>query len=414
MVKFVMIALAALLLAGLLPAAVAAYPNAHTPMPPTNIEAVDGANVGEVDLTWTAAEGAVSYRIAWISNADYEANNRRGWLGRLRYGNVPSTQTAYTVTGLTPGADYWFIVASIGDEGAPQWAPAWARLQIRAMATTEPTPPPQGPPPPTMTMLADGVYHYFGFFSSSLVVVASDGVLITDVDNTTRGQSLKAEIAKITAAPVTQIVLTHEHFDHVGGTEVFPDAEVICHRNCQPHFDLAVLGNVPTVDRTFADRLNLDVGDRRVELHYLGPGDGDATTIIYLPAEQIVVTSDLYEPRALTHKNWVHDKHFTGVRKILTTISGWPLAHAINAHSPGTNPTDLMENVAYYNDLYDAVKAAVDQAIMQAGGQTFGAYGLYDTLPQTLQLEQYRSWMNYDTSFPAHVERMLLAIYHGD
>ena len=413
MVKFVMIALAALLLAGLLPAAVAAYPNAHTPMPPANIEAMDGANAGEVDLTWSAVADAVSYRIAWISNDDYEANNRRGWLGRLRYGNVPSTQTAYTVTGLTPGADYWFIVASIGaDDGVPQWAPAWVRLQIRAMEPAQP--PPQGPPPPTMTMLADDVYHYFGFFSSSLVVVASDGVLITDTSNTPRGQSLKAEIAKITDAPVTQIVLTHEHLDHVGGTGVFPDAEIICHRNCQPHFDLDVLGDVPDVDIEFDDRLNLDVGDKRVELHYLGPGDGEATIIVYMPAERIVVTSDLYEPRALTHKNWVHDKHFTGVRKILTTISGWPLTHAINAHSPGTMPTDLMENVAYYNDLYDAVKAAVDQAIAQAGGQAFGAYGLYDTLPQTLELAQYRSWMNYDTSFPAHVERMLLAIYHGD
>ena len=265
-----------------------------------------------------------------------------------------------------------------------------------------------------MTMLADGVYHYFGFFSSSLVVVGADGVLITDPDNSLRGQSLQEEISKITDQPVTTIALTHEHLDHVGGTGLFPQAQVICHRNCQAHFDLAAPGSdLPEVDQIFDDLLELTVDDTVVQLHYLGPGDGDATTIIYLPAEQIVVTSDLYEPRALTHKNWVDDKNFVGVRHILNTVSQWELKHAVNAHSPGTNPQDLRENVEYYNDLYAAAKTAIDQAIAQ-GGSPFAAYGLYDTLPETLQLPQYQDWENYDSSLARHVQRMVIGIYHGD
>ena len=278
----------------------------------------------------------------------------------------------------------------------------------------EPQPAPQLPPP-TMTKLDDNVYHYFGFFTSSLVVIADDGVLITDPSNFPRGQSLKEEIAKLTSAPVTTIVLTHEHYDHVGGTGLFPDAQVVCHRNCEATFDLDTLGDVPAeVHQTFDDMMEITVGDKTVQLHYLGPGDGDATTIIYMPDEQIIVTADMYEPRALTHKNWVHDKNFVGTRSILNTISKWPIKYAINGHSPGTDPIDMMENVEYYNDLYDTVKVAVDEAIMQAGGAVFAAYGLYDTLPQTLELEKYKEWVNYDNSFPSHVERMLLSIYHGD
>ena len=288
-------------------------------------------------------------------------------------------------------------------------------------ATLTPTLPPTAAPapamqipPPTMTMLADGVYHYFGFFSSSLVVVGADGVLITDPDNPLRGQSLQEEISKITDQPVTTIALTHEHLDHVGGTGLFPQAQVICHRNCQAHFDLAAPGSdLPEVDQIFDDLLELTVDDTVVQLHYLGPGDGDATTIIYLPAEQIVVTSDLYEPRALTHKNWVDDKNFVGVRHILNTVSQWELKHAVNAHSPGTNPQDLRENVEYYNDLYAAAKTAIDAAVAQ-GGSPFAAYGLYDTLPETLQLPQYQDWENYDSSLARHVQRMVIGIYHGD
>ena len=275
-------------------------------------------------------------------------------------------------------------------------------------------------PPPTMTKLADGVYQYFGFFSSTLVVISDDGVLITDPAIGFRAESVKEEIAKLTDVPVTTIVLTHEHYDHIGGTDVFDDAKVICHRNCQPVFDLFKQGEVPgygpipDVDETFDKFKAIQVGDKVVELHYLGPGDGDATTVIYMPNERIVVTADLYEPRALTHKMWVDDKNFAGVRHILNTISGWELTHVVNAHSPGTDPVDLMENVEYFNDLYDAVRVAVDDAIAQGGGARFAAFGLFDTLPQTLTLDKYKDWGNYDTSFPKHVERMLLAIYHGD
>ena len=271
---------------------------------------------------------------------------------------------------------------------------------------------PQTMPAPTMTKLADGVYHYFGFFGSSLVVVSDDQVLITDPSNPARAQSLKDEIAKLTKTPVTTIALTHEHYDHVGGTGVFPDAEVVCHINCQPNFDLASLGDVPIVDTTFEDQLEIPVGDKTVQLHHLGPGDGEATTIIYMPEEDIIVTADMYEPRALTHKNWVDDKNFTGTRYILNTISQWPITHAINAHSPGTDPMDMMENVEYYNDLYEAVYSALAAALEQGGFPAL--FGVFQSLPNTLQLSKYQDWANYDTSFPRHVERMLQAITHAD
>ena len=277
-----------------------------------------------------------------------------------------------------------------------------------------------------MTKLADGVYHYFSAFYSNLIVIGEDEVLVTDTASVARARELKAAVAELTDAPVKTIALTHEHYDHVGGTGVFPDAKVVCQWNCEAVFalhpsrtdpDKAVpeLGDVPdAVDETFDAFKEIRVGDTVVELHYMGPGDGDATTIIWLPNEKIVATSDMYEPRALSAAAVVDDKNFTGVRRILNAISGWDIEHAVNAHSPGTDPRDLRENAEYYNDLYDAVKAEVDAAIAAAGGAPFGAYGLFDTLPQTFQLEKYKDWGNYDSALAKHVERMLLSIYHGD
>ena len=269
----------------------------------------------------------------------------------------------------------------------------------------------------TTTPLADGVWHYIsdigGFITTSLIVIDGGEVLITDPSHELMAQSMREEIAKLTDDPVSIIVLTHEHYDHAAGTSGFGDeATIICHINCQPIFDLDVLGDVPDVDLTYATTLDVEVGDKLVELHYLGPGDGEATTVVYMPEEEIVATADLYEPRALTHKNWVDDKNFSGVRHILNTVSGWELTHAVNAHSTGTNPRDLRENAAYYDDLFHAVYEAVAAAAAEGGGRA--VFELSRTLPDTLVLEDYQDWVNYDNSFPRHVERMFHSITHGD
>ena len=302
----------------------------------------------------------------------------------------------------------------------------------RPTATPMPTPTPeptQDPstmmPAPVLTMLAPNVHYYFANGAGSLIVFSDDAALVVDSYNMAFATQLQEVVAGLTDAPVTSVVLTHEHYDHVGGTGVFEGATVYCHRNCQVTFDLhpsrtdpewaiPLLGDVPERVEAWDERLDLRVGDTMVELHYLGPADGEATTVVYLPEEQIVFTADLYETRAISSADVVDDKHFLGVRQVLNTISEWELQHAISTHSPETDPAILRENAQYYNDLYAAVKAEMDTAMAAVGGSVFGAYPLFDTLPGVLELPQYADWENYDTSFPKHVQRMLVSIYHGD
>ena len=118
------------------------------------------------------------------------------------------------------------------------------------------------PAAPTVKRLTDNVYMMSEFHYTSLVV-GEDGVLITDPAFPGRAQSLKRAIADITDKPVTRIVLSHEHYDHVGGTGVFPEAQVICRAACQAVFDLDVGGMAPEkVDVTFTDSLRVDTGHR--------------------------------------------------------------------------------------------------------------------------------------------------------
>ena len=263
---------------------------------------------------------------------------------------------------------------------------------------------------PKVQKLSDNVYSVFAVFYNSLVVVGKDGVLITDPANNFRAGLLKAAVAKITRKPVTHIVLTHEHFDHVGGTGVFGGAKIIAQENVGTVFKFDPLGITPKkIDVTFSTNHAVDMGNTKVQLKYLGAGDGVATTIVHLPSEKIVATADLYDEGKLTPGAFLDDKNMLGVRSILNEIAKWDLKHAVNAHSPNTGPDVLRANATYYNDLFDAVFPEVQKTAKTNPKKLFG---LPKTMSQSVKMPKYQSWKNYD-QLPHHVRRMVLAIMHG-
>ena len=265
---------------------------------------------------------------------------------------------------------------------------------------------------PTMTKLAEGVYSFFSDWTNSLVVIGDDSVLVVDTAGTTRAEELKVAVADLTDKPVSHIVLTHEHYDHVGGTEVFEGAEVVCHVTCEKIFALDVFGFAPQVTQSYEDELNIDIGGVVVELKHLGTGDGVATTVIYVPSAQVVMTADLYGPNYLTEGAWLEDKNYLGTRKILNEIATWPLKHAISGHDESTDPQALIDNAAYLNDLYDAVKAELDKA-MASGGAGAAFDLITGDLPTAVKLPQYAEWDGYQEHLPKHVWRMGMSIMHG-
>ena len=266
---------------------------------------------------------------------------------------------------------------------------------------------------PLIKELADGVYQWMAGNYGSLVVISGNDVMVTDPSTDQRATALKEFVASLTSNPVNYVVLSHEHYDHAGGTGVFENAKVVCHVNCQPLFDLDELGISPEkVDMTFTDMTTFKVGDIDVELHFIAPGDGDATTVVYLPEEKIIFTADLYEDKMITHRNFVDDKNFTGTRKILNTLSTWDLNHAVNTHSASTDPQVLRDNAEYYNDLFDLVLGIFQKAFAEEGVAAF--YTLPDRLPEMVSLPKYKDWQNYDDSLGRHAVRMFVSITHAD
>ena len=109
---------------------------------PSNVVAQNTGNPGEVRISWDAVPDAAYYRIGWVAYSDVEPIIASGgdWLEHFAFIDIENRdQTEHTVTRLTPGVQYAFIMASNdGRYGTPRWpsSAGWAFLTLNEAPAT--------------------------------------------------------------------------------------------------------------------------------------------------------------------------------------------------------------------------------------------------------------------------------------
>lgn len=99
------------------------------------------------------------------------------------------------------------------------------------------------PPQPQLQPLTQNVYVFPGDMRLVRpwigVVVTADGAVLVDSGNgPAHGRALQRALEPLGRPPVTHILLTHHHWDHVFGTCAFPGAHVVAHEQTQHHLQV--------------------------------------------------------------------------------------------------------------------------------------------------------------------------------
>src|SRR5688500_17002965 len=80
--------------------------------------------------------------------------------------------------------------------------------------------------------LKDNLFVLRGGGGNSTVFVQTNGVTVVDTKNPGWGQPLLDKIKELTPKPVTTIINTHTHGDHVSGNVEFPTTvDIVAHEN---------------------------------------------------------------------------------------------------------------------------------------------------------------------------------------
>ena len=157
---------------------------------------------------------------------------------------------------------------------------------------------PRIPPTGTIKKVRDNLYVIPGAGGNTTVFVRQAGVVLVDTKLPNNGEAILNQVRTVTDKPVTMIVNTHSHPDHIGSNEYFPaSVDIVTHENTRKWMAAnSRVASIPAAmpDRTFTDRMTLGSGDDRIDLYYFGAGHTDGDAFIVFPALRAMCAGDIF------------------------------------------------------------------------------------------------------------------------
>ncbi len=249
--------------------------------------------------------------------------------------------------------------------------PAWfiALFLVFSVVSVHEVWPEQG-----LTKVADNVYSYVdvkgaspqnSFGANAGIIIGRDGIVVVDtLTSAKEARRFIRDIRKISDKPIRYVINTHYHLDHAFGNSEFDKmgATIISHANDRKNLEKAgetTLRNAkeyglteedmegtrivyPAI--TFTERMEIDLGDVKVELIYFGPSHTNGSIVVYLPQRKVLFAGDIlftgYHP-------FLAEGDLEGWSSALDHMLRMDVAAIIPGHGPVSGKKDLQEMKDY-------------------------------------------------------------------
>src|SRR5215813_7659964 len=238
----------------------------------------------------------------------------------------------------------------------------------------------QAPKVVEVEKLKENLYVLKGGGGNTAVFVQANGVLVVDAKNPGWGQPILDKIKTLTNKPITTLINTHTHGDHVSGNVEFPaTVDIIVQENTKTNMQkmipnstaqdqtipaqtiFAQNGGKGLPKRTFKDKMTLLKGSDEVDLFYFGRGHTNGDAWVLFPALRVVHAGDIFSGKnvpLLDANNGGSaaviadslEKGYNALNKAADTI--------ITGHSGQMTMTDLKEYVAFNREFFSDARAA--------------------------------------------------------
>jgi cyclase len=134
--------------------------------------------------------------------------------------------------------------------------------------------------------------------------ITQKGVVVVDTKLAGWGPQILEKIKSVTDKPITTIINTHTHGDHVGSNEFFdPSVEVVVQENTAANMaKMEALQGADKkhalADKTYKDKLSLGAGADKIDLYYFGAAHTNGDTFVVFPALKVMHAGDVFPRKA--------------------------------------------------------------------------------------------------------------------
>src|SRR5215217_7463328 len=208
--------------------------------------------------------------------------------------------------------------------------------------------------------LGDGLYMVTDGGYQSMFMTYEDGVVVIDAPPSYAAH-LREAIAEVTDKPITHVVYSHLHIDHIGGVNslggqpvIIAQAETnrLLARDNDPNRPLATV--------TFADKYRLSVGSQVLELSYHGNAHVPGNIFIYATKQRTLMVVDVVFPGWMPWRRFALAQDVPAYFEQVREISNWEFDTLVGGHVARTGThADVTTQLAFIEDLKAAAETAL-------------------------------------------------------
>ena len=219
-------------------------------------------------------------------------------------------------------------------------------------------------------------------------IVCDDYVLAVDAPNPEASAEMLDEIKELSDKPVRFLIITHGHWDHDGGIDVFTEKgiTVICNEKLRQQY---AENNKSGSYIGVADRLTLTDNGKTIEFFTTGTVHSATDLFTYLPEAGVIFTGDSVVNQ---HRPWMGECDIQNWIDTLRTLDQLDIKTVCTGHGPVAGPEVLGKLAGYFVNLRDEVGYQIAQ------GRTLA------TTQAQVEVPARQEWLAQGSDFKNHVE----------
>ena len=221
--------------------------------------------------------------------------------------------------------------------------------------------------------ISDGLYWVSDGAYNTMFLTTGQGVIAVDAPPSI-GENYLNAIKEVTDEPITHVIYSHAHNDHIGSAHIFPDDAIyISHSEIANTLTKRNDANRPIPSVTFEENYILEVGTQKLELNYHGPIHEPGNTFIYAPDHKVLMLVDVIFPGWTPFKDLAMAQFVPEYLDAHDTILEYDFDTLVAGHLTrlGTYE-DVQIQKEYFEDIQTSAAKANQEISFMAIGQEVG------------------------------------------